>query len=170
MNAALTNRIVNLIFAVCCVAVVGLGVARYRTPAAPVHAAREDILKRGIADPFALPASDDGRPVACIFISSNCPVCSDSMPFYKRLSDRAAPTTGPARLLFVSMEGPDELRAYLRASGIVNTPVASTLRPLGIPGTPSVVLLDRNRRVARSWAGRLSPRQEQDIESLVAAK
>jgi hypothetical protein len=108
--------------------------------------------------------------MACIFISSNCPVCSDSLPFYKRLVERAAASPGTADLIFVSMERTDDLNGYLRGGGIVNAGVASVLRPSGIPGTPAVVLLDKDRRVARSWAGRLSPHQEQEIEGLVVAK
>jgi hypothetical protein len=47
MNSALTDRLVNVIFAMCCVGILGIAIARYRAPPAPVHVARENILKPG---------------------------------------------------------------------------------------------------------------------------
>ena len=164
-----SDRIVNLVFAASCIVLVAMAAARYWNPGRQVQA-RESFLQQGTPDPFGLPVSDDSDPLLCVFVSSNCPVCSDSLPFYRRLAEGAVKSPGGVRLMFVSMEPQDSLRAYLQTGGIPSPRVAWVGRPLGIPGTPCILLLDRSRRVERSWAGRLSGRQEREIEALVLAK
>jgi len=162
------DRIANVVFVVCCLVLVGVAASRYWAPPGRQARAREDFLKPGSPDPFGVAVSSDHRPLACIFISSTCPVCGDSLPFYKRLAERVAATGGRAALVFVATEPSDTVSAYLRTGGIGDAVVASVARPSGIPGSPSIVLLNRFRRVERSWAGRLSRRQESEIETLIS--
>ena len=51
MVSALTDRLVNVLFAVCCVAVVGIGVTRYRTAAATGHVGAREHPESGRAGP-----------------------------------------------------------------------------------------------------------------------
>ena len=169
MNIASGDRIANLVFAACCIVLVAIAVGRYRAPGREVQA-RESFLKQGTPDPLGLPASDETGPLVCVFISSDCQVCSDSLPFYRRLAEGVGRSPGRAGLIFVSMEAQEDVSAYLRTGGIVSPRVASVGRPPGIPGTPCILLLDRFRRVERSWAGRLSRRQEREIEAMVLAQ
>jgi hypothetical protein len=163
MNIAPSDRVINLVFAISCLALVGISAARYWPSDDGVHA-REDFVPRGSADPFGIPA-DVGGPVAFVFISSDCPACADSLPFYKRLADGVARAR---RVVFVSMEPEKGLSAYLQTGGVGSPRVVSVMTPpRGIPGTPCILVLDESRRVARSWAGRLSRAQERDVERLI---
>lgn len=158
MRAASIERLANLLFSVCCIALLGAGAVRYRT--APVHAAREHVLEAGSPDPFALAPEDHTRRLY-VFVSAGCQPCRDSLPFYRRL---LGVTRGAsAMVMFVGLEPEPQLLEFLQQGGVAGARVASVLRPVGIPGTPTVVAVGSSRRVERSWAGRLGPSQEQDV-------
>ena len=162
MRAASAERLANLLFSLCCVALLGAGAMRYRT--APVHAAREHVIEAGSPDPFAVAAGAD-TPRLYVFISAGCQPCRDSLPFYKRL---LGVTPGAAAMVtFVGLEAESQLLEFLRQGGVAGARVASVLRPANIPGSPTVVAVGTSRRVERSWAGRLGPSQEQDVIAFV---
>lgn len=159
----MSNRVANAVFACCCLAVAGAAAVRPR-PAVHEPVAREHVVAAGTPDPFPVPASAAVQSL-CVVISTECRACTESLPFYRRLA-RAA--TADTELLFVGVEPEADLQAYLRRGGVGGR-VVSTARPLPLPGTPSIVLLDAARRVERSWAGRLSPDQERELIALVSA-
>jgi peroxiredoxin len=163
------DQVANLAFTVCCIGLLAIAVTRYwpAEQAKKEAHAKEGFLAEGTPDPFALARSEPARPLLPVFISSDCHVCTDSLPFYKRLADRAARSSGKTELIFVSMEPEEHVSAYLRAAGIANVRIASVGRPPGISGTPSILMLDGAGRVQRSWAGRLGRQQERDIENLL---
>lgn len=138
------------------------------TPPCPLGRAREGFLEADSPDPFGLPAASYARGAICVFVNSTCPICDESLPFYKGLAERVDRPSAEPLVVFVSMESESTIRTYLKDGGIEGARVASVPRPFGIPGTPCIVLIDRAGRVRRSWAGRLSLRQERDIEALVA--
>jgi hypothetical protein len=168
-NARRGDLAANVAFVICCAALAAVGVLRMRG-APPGHVARENVLARGAPNPFVLPAAWDGRAVLCVFVSGNCRVCAESLPFYRRLAGRAAAAPGAVTLMFVSMDPAEETQQYLRSAGIAGVSVAAVPRPAGIPGTPSIVWLDRDHHVAGSWVGGVSPRQEKDLERLVTSQ
>lgn len=140
------------------------------TPPCTLGRAREGFLEADSPDPFGLPAASYARGAICVFVNSTCPICDESLPFYKRLAERADRPSLEPLVMFVSMESESTIRAYLKEAGIEGARVASVPRPFGIPGTPCIVLIDRAGRVARSWAGRLSRRQERDVGALLGGK
>lgn len=164
MRAASIERLANVVFSICCVALLGAGAMRYRTPA-PVHAAREHVLEAGSPDPFAVTIAEGMRPRLYVFISASCQPCRDSLAFYSRLVNVAPDAR--ATVVFVGLELEPQLVEFLRLGGISGARVASVLRPAGIPGTPAVVAVGASRRVEESWAGRLGPSQERDVIAFV---
>jgi hypothetical protein len=165
VRAAIVDRLANLVFASCCVALLGVGAVRYWPAAGSAHAAREQVLPAGTAAPFHVAADGEPHSYVYVFVSSACAPCQDSLPFYARLTRAAARTR--AGVLFVGMEPEADISAYLQRGGITEARVAWVPRPSGIPGTPSIVAVDRLGRVTRSWAGRLSEAQEHDVLSLL---
>jgi hypothetical protein len=161
------DRLVNVVFTVCCLALSGLAVFRHWPEAAPAPLARESVLAAGARDPFALPAAVAGRARLCVLISPQCRSCTESLPFYRRLAVEAERADG-AELIFAGLEPEEELRTYLHDRGGPKVRVVSLARPPDLPGTPSIVAMDGSGRVTRSWAGRLGPRQEADVLAIVA--
>ena len=169
MQPAPNDRVANTIFVLCSIVLAGVAVARFWQPALGARA-QEGFLEKGASSPFSLPAFDSARGVVLVFISSTCWICDESLPFYKRLAERVDRPSLEPLVVFVSMESESTIRAYLKDGGIEGARVASVPRPFGIPGTPCIVLIDRAGRVARSWAGRLSRRQERDVGALLGGK
>lgn len=169
MKVACSDRTANLIFTASCLVLVGMAAVRL-WPHGGGAQARENFLERGTPDPFELPDSIGAGPSVCVFVTSDCSICDDSLPFYGRLTERAMRRPGGPNVIFVSMEPKGVLGAYLERGGVANPHVASIPRPLRIPGSPCIVMLDGLRRVEQSWAGRLSRRQEREVEALVLGR
>ena len=136
---------------------------------ADVHAARERVIEEGAPDPLGSAAQRGNGAVLYVFVSSTCPVCDASLPFYRRLSASHAGHGAAGRVVFAGLEPEAALAAWLRRAGIDGPRVVSIFRPPGVPGTPSIVAVDAAGRVQRSWAGRLNARQEADVLAAVAA-
>lgn len=169
MASERTDRLANLTFVVACLVLVGVAAVRIGLPRERVRA-REGFIEVGSADPFGLAAVEGGKRLLCVFVSADCPFCDDGLSFYAKLVSRAAERGARASVVFATIEPLERVRNYLERAGVRKPPVFSVVRPPGIPGTPCIVLLDGRRRVERSWAGRLSARQERDVETLVGTK
>jgi len=165
MRAALIDRAANLLFAVCCVALVGLGAARRGTTDTGRYAAREDVVTERTADLVGLPFAAGFGSALYVFISPDCPVCRVSLPFYRHLVEE---TRASARIVFVGLEPEGALAGFLRDGGLNGARVASIVRRPDIPGTPTVIALDGAGRVTHSWAGRPNRRQELDVIAFTA--
>ena len=168
MRVASGDRLANVVFAVCCAGLAGVGALRY-WPSAPAPHAREHVIAEGRPDPLdgSLPVRDGA--VLYVFVSSTCPVCNASLPFYRQLEQAAARTGVSDRVVFVSLEPEPATVAYLERGGIVAARVRSIVHPPDVPGTPTIVAVGADGRVRRSWAGRLSPQQERDVLAVVPA-
>jgi hypothetical protein len=94
---------------------------------------------------------------AILFLQSTCKFCTDSMPFYRRLSE--IPRRG--RLVVMGTESRERLEAYLAAHQfkpdrvIVVTPQATKVR-----GTPTILVVDTNGVVVEAWGGQLDSARE----------
>lgn len=166
MRAACIDRLANVVFSLCCVALLGVAAVRSWRPVS-VHAAREDVLDDGAPDPFVAATGVTGRSIVYVFVSTDCRPCRDSLGFYRTLAAAASASSSRAGLLFVGMEPESRLSSYLREGGVADARVASVLRPAQIPGTPSVVAGDASHLVRGSWAGRLNAAQEHDVLAFV---
>lgn len=104
------------------------------------------------------------EPTLVLFLKKGCHFCEESMPFYRKLNQLHDSNQFKAALISIF---PDEAKAtseYLKANGLSVQGVPNISLPtLGIPGTPALLLVDRNGKVLKSWLGRLSNAQETDV-------
>jgi len=95
-------------------------------------------------------------------ISTECHFCSASMPFYRRLVDAARQKN--ERVIAFLPQKKDESQAYLQDKQIaVDEVLQGSLDSLQVHGTPTLLLVDANGRVTKSWVGQLP----HDIETQV---
>jgi hypothetical protein len=93
-------------------------------------------------------------------LREGCPSCTASMDFYKRLADSAR----RARLVVLSADDPEVIASYLDAHGFAPDQTLSTESPLRIAGTPTLLLVDRDRIIRQTWDGPIEgPSQERDV-------
>ena len=75
-------------------------------------------------------------------LSTTCHFCQDSLPFYKTL---ATQVQGKADLVAVFPQADSEGRAYTEHASLpVRKVISADLSTIGVFGTPTVLLIDRN--------------------------
>ncbi len=90
-------------------------------------------------------------------ISSTCHFCTESAPFYKKLTQ----SRGNTRLVAVLPQPVEDSRKYLDHLGISVDEVRQLpLDRIGVRGTPTLILLDTFGVVRNSWIGSLPPQTE----------
>jgi peroxiredoxin len=93
-------------------------------------------------------------------LRESCPYCTASMDFYKRLAD----SSRRGRIVVLSTDTPEVITAYLQKHGFEPDQTLSTSSALRISGTPTLLLVDRDRVIRQSWSGRIDrPSQERDV-------
>lgn len=96
-------------------------------------------------------------------LSTTCPYCRQSEPFYKRLA--AGIPSEKTHIVLVFREPVAVARAYLLKEGMsAFTDIRQMdLRSLHVGGTPTLILLDNTSSVRAVWDGVLSETQEAEV-------
>lgn len=97
-------------------------------------------------------------------ISTQCHFCSDSIPFYQKLTQLAAGKH--TRIVGVLPQPEEESKRYLTGNRIAVAEVHRlSLGAVGIEGTPTVLIVDSEGRVTREWVGKLDAEGEKQVLS-----
>ncbi len=99
-----------------------------------------------------------------LVLRKGCHFCEDSAPFYQRLvakQDQDGPNTAIAA---VFPDNGDAVKEVVQSEGLAVHALAGVpLERLKVSGTPTLLLVDRDRTVLNAWIGMLSPRQELEV-------
>ncbi len=96
-------------------------------------------------------------------IHSKCHFCTESAPFYKELTNKllAQPNL---QIVAVSSEPPHIAKAYLDSLGVsIDKVRQADFRPVGVTGTPTLLMVDNNGIVTSTWIGRLDSNREAEV-------
>ena len=100
------------------------------------------------------------RQTLILAISNSCHFCTESAPFYKKLSQERHDT----RLVAVLPQPVADGRKYLEKLGVSVDEIRQlSLDRIGVNGTPSLLLVDASGAVKNFWAGKLPPAQEATV-------
>jgi hypothetical protein len=114
---------------------------------------------------ISLPDTDwkRGDQTLVLVLSTGCHFCTESASFYKELVQKRA-KQGNTRLVAVLPQPVDASRKYLSDLGIAVDDVRQ-LPPnsLGVRGTPTLLLVNKDGVVTDSWRGKLSPDKELEV-------
>lgn len=97
-------------------------------------------------------------------LSTTCHFCSESIPFYRRLSTEAGRTHVPVIAIFPQPS--TDVANYLKANGLAGI-ASESGRILRISGTPTLMLVNRQGVVTKVWRGKLPPEQENEVLSKI---
>lgn len=113
-------------------------------------------------------ASSVGRePTLVLALRRGCHYCEASVPFYRDLARREASGELRCRLLAILPGSGRATSAFMHSEGLaIPTLPGTALGPLGIQGTPTLLLVDAHGNVVKSWVGEL-PRSQR--EGVIAA-
>jgi hypothetical protein len=104
-----------------------------------------------------------------LFISKDCHFCTDSMDFYRRLSDLRSTTRCDIKLFAAgprNRETREDIQAYLAKHDLAVDGIEMlNFSRLGVSGTPTLVLQDASRLVRGVWLGYLPEASENEVLS-----
>lgn len=96
----------------------------------------------------------DHKSTLVLVVRSTCKFCTQSMPFYRSLVDKAKASGGKVGIVSVSTEPEPSLKAYLAAHDVTMGAVRSIPADyFKVRGTPTLILVDSEGRVQGSWVG-----------------
>jgi peroxiredoxin len=102
-------------------------------------------------------------------LSDKCHFCTESAPFYQRLTQQLA-TSKNTRVVAVFPQEVDAGKKYLDGLKVPITAVAqATLGSFGVRGTPTLVIVDKSGTVKQAWVGRLTADKETEVLNYIKA-
>jgi hypothetical protein len=118
-----------------------------------------------IADTPDLRLANSAKTIILVTMSS-CRFCTDSMPFYRRLSESARQRR--VQVVAAAAEHPRLNETYLSINGVtVERIVSASDNKIITSGTPTLVLVERSVKILKVWRGRL-PKAEEQVMRAVA--
>lgn len=109
-----------------------------------------------------------GRERLVLFLRSTCSYCTDSMPFYRRLSVELR-KHDKVELIALGDEPDEILSEYLSRHDLTGvTAVRLPTRDSKLAMTPIVLLVGPSGEVRRAWSGRMDLNQERELLSTIA--
>lgn len=146
-----------------------LGVALVRNYVLPKSQVPQPAATSSIAPgtKFSLPGVDwkaNGKTLV-LALSTGCHFCTESASFYQRVAQERA-RVGSIRIVAVFPEPVSEGRKYLNNLGVpVDEVRQSRLDSIGVIGTPTLIMADKQGAVIESWRGRLPGERESEVLS-----
>jgi hypothetical protein len=105
----------------------------------------------------------NGRTLLLV-LQAGCHYCTESAPFYQRLVQEAQAAGNGVQLVAVLPQETAEAREYLAQLHVpINEVRQASPGELGVPGTPSLLLVNQAGTVEDTWIGKLSPERETEV-------
>lgn len=102
-----------------------------------------------------------------LVLQKGCRFCTESAPFYQKLAQATA-NRKDIKVVAVLPQNQAEGQAYLKENGISIADVRqASLDSMGIAGTPTIIIADRNGKVTNSWIGKLQTEEETKVLALL---
>jgi thiol-disulfide isomerase/thioredoxin len=110
------------------------------------------------------------RRTLVLALRTDCHYCRDSAPFYQRLAQVLRPGGDDVAVVAVFPNDAEAVSQTVKEEGLSLPSVSAVpLEGLGVVGTPTLILVDREGKVVRSWVGLLTPRGELDLLKAVGS-
>jgi thiol-disulfide isomerase/thioredoxin len=106
------------------------------------------------------------RNTLVLALTPGCDSCSESAPFYRRLS--AELPVQRVHLTAVLPASVEESREYLRSLKVeIGDVRQGSFQSLKVEGTPTLILVDEEGVVRNVWLGRFPPDKEQQVIDII---
>lgn len=109
------------------------------------------------------------RRTLVLALNTGCHFCQDSAPFYQRLTQAQRPAADDVDIVAVFPNDAEAVQQTLKDEGLALRSIAAVeLEKFGVTGTPTLILVDSQGRVERTWFGLLTPREELEVMGVVS--
>lgn len=104
-------------------------------------------------------------------LSTECPYCEASLPFYRSLTQFKFAENGRPRFVAVFPQSATEGSEYLRQAKVSADQVLhGNLPTMGILATPTLAVVDKTGTVSNLWVGRMSDSQQKDLWAVLEGR
>jgi len=104
------------------------------------------------------------RHTLVLALNTGCHFCEQSAPFYQVLARTQVPGRDDLGIVAVFPNEREAVRQFMTHVGLHIPSVAAVpLEGLHVNGTPTLMLVDNEGRVERTWIGTLTPSEEFDL-------
>jgi hypothetical protein len=104
-----------------------------------------------------------GGKTLLLVLQRGCHFCTESGPFYQKLTREVAQRAGEVKMVAVLPQEPDEGRRYLSTLGVAEVEVRqASLKNLNVGGTPTLIMVS-NGKVSDVWVGKLDAAEEAQV-------
>lgn len=104
------------------------------------------------------------RHTLVLALNTGCHFCEQSVPFYQSLAERQEDGEIDLDLVAVFPNDPAQVQQFMSKESLrVRSVAAAPLEKLRVNATPTLILVDSDGRVERSWIGLLSPPEQLDF-------
>ena len=105
----------------------------------------------------------DSTQTLVLVLSADCKYCTASAPFYRRLVEQTS-FSRRTKLLALFPQSPTESQKYMSGLNLkINDVKQMSPASLGAKGTPTLILVNANGVVIRSWEGLLPPDTQLEV-------
>ena len=166
-----TELVANIAIIIVALLLGGVLVKRYLLTGSPAPPARNDprIPAGTKASLTGVDWAKNGQTLLLV-LSSDCRYCTESAPFYQRLTRETA-GRADVHLIALFPQEVEEGRKYLTNLGVsINELRQAAPGSTGAGGTPTLILVDAQGVVKNSWVGKLSAPEESEILNQLANK
>jgi hypothetical protein len=110
-------------------------------------------------------AWNESNETILLALSKGCHFCSQSAPFYQKLTQQLAQRKD-VRVIAVLPQEVGEAKQYLDELGVPIRDVRqASLNSIGVRGTPTLIIVDNAGKVKQSWIGQLNTERESEVLS-----
>lgn len=166
-----TELLANIAIIVVALLLGGVLVKRYLLPSNEAAAVRQDprIPAGTKASLTGVDWAKNGQTLLLV-LSRDCRYCTESAPFYQRLTRETA-GRADVHLIALFPQEVAEGKKYLEGLGVAVEEIRqASPSSTGAGGTPTLILVDGNGVVKNSWVGKLAAPEESEVLKQLAAK
>ncbi|MGI8467250.1 MAG: peroxiredoxin family protein [Pyrinomonadaceae bacterium] len=154
---------INITVLVCLVALIGFFGYRWFVPQTRQSNYKEDFAEgKTLAE---VPNLDEGNYEKSIILilNTDCKYCNASVDFYKRLANTKYDTNSK-QLVALFLQPKEIVDKYISEKAFPIRSISSvSFEKLKAGVTPTIVAIDKQRRIIRAWFGKLPPDKEQEV-------
>jgi hypothetical protein len=104
------------------------------------------------------------RHTLVLALNTQCHFCEQSVPFYQRLAETQAPDGNDLEIVAVLPNDGEMVWQFMAKENLrIRSVAAVPLEKLRVYATPTVILVDKDGKVERSWVGMLTAQEEPDL-------
>jgi thioredoxin-related protein len=114
-----------------------------------------------------LPNFNNSNKTLIIVLSTSCKFCNESVPFYKKLAKNISLAEKNLNLVSIFREDKIFVENYLSKYDLQIATISSVdFNEIDVSGTPTLILMDEQKRIVETWRGRLDTAQEEVLSMI----